>query len=205
MPAEVRVGPAEREPADQAVGQPIVAHPRYHLFSNAANGHALGEHAVVITLAYLALLAIAGLCLAFRHGPILLRGRSLLWLNGIALAAQLLFRPAPAVLWLPLFAVIFGISWIGDDTWLVFKDDPATLAGEIETRLRRVLVEFSRDESGYRLRFGGRPASIRIRRALPGLQALTFGGNWQDNRAKVAQRFLRKYGEPLFPRPRFRV
>jgi len=160
---------------------------------------------MVITLAYLAVLAICGLCLAFRHGPILLRGRSVMWLNGVTFAAHILFRPSPVLVWLPLFAIIFGISWVGVDTWLVFKDDPATLASAIETRLRRVLVEFSRDQNGYQLSFGRRPASIRFRRVLPGLQALTFDGNWQDNRAKVAQRFLRKYGEPLFPRPRFRV
>ena len=128
-----------------------------------------------------------------------------MWLNGVTFAAHVLFRPSPVLVWLPLFAIIFGISWVGVDTWLVFKDDPATLASAIETRLRRVLVEFSRDQNGYQLSFGRRPASIRFRRVLPGFQALTFDGNWQDNRAKVAQRFLSKYGEPLIPRPRFRV
>jgi len=160
---------------------------------------------MVITLAYLVVLAIAGLCNAARHGPIVVRGRSVVWFNGIAFAAHVLLRPSPALVWLPLFAVIFGVSWFGVQSWFVFKEDPAALANAIETRLRRVLVEFSRDQSGYRLSFGGKPASIRFRRVLPGLQSLTFSGNWQDNRAKVAQRFLSKYGEPLFPRPRFRV
>jgi hypothetical protein len=160
---------------------------------------------MVITLAYLAVLAIGALCIATRHGPIVLRGQSLLWFNGIALAAHVLFRPSPALVWLPLFAVIFGVSWFGVHSWFLFKEDPAKLASAVETRLRRVLVEFSQDQNGYRLSFGGRPASIRLGRVLPGLQSLTFTGNWQDNRAKVAQRFLSKYGEPLFPRPRFRV
>ena len=159
---------------------------------------------MVITLAYLAVIAIGVLCIAVRHGPIVLRGRSVLWLNGIAFAAHLVFRPSPARVWLPLFAIIFGVSWFGVHTWFVVKEDPATLANAIETRLRRVLVEFSRDPNGYRLSFGGQPASIRVR-GWPGFQTLTFAGNWQDNRAKVAQRFLSKYGEPLIPRPRFRV
>jgi hypothetical protein len=159
---------------------------------------------MVITLAYLAVIAIGALCIAVRHGPIVLRGRSVLWLNGIAFAAHLVFRPSPARVWLPLFAIIFGVSWFGVHTWFVVKEDPATLANAIETRLRRVLVEFSRDPNGYRLSFGGQPAAIRLR-VWPGFQTLTFGGNWQDNRAKVAQRFLSKYGEPLIPRPRFRV
>jgi hypothetical protein len=162
---------------------------------------------MVITLAYLAVVAIGALCLALRHGPILLRGRSVLWLNGIAFGAHLLFRPSPALLWLPLFATIFGLSWLGAETWFVFKDEPATLGNAVEIRLRRVLVEFQGDQDGYRVSLGdgGRPASIRLRRVVPGFQALTFRGNWQDNRAKVVQRFLRKYGESLFPRPRFRV
>ena len=159
---------------------------------------------MVITLAYLGVLGIGALCIAVRHGPILLKGRSVLWLNGIAFAAHLVFRPSPAQVWLPLFAIIFGVSWLGVHTWFVVKDDPATLANAIETRLRRVLVEFTRDPNGYRLSFGGQPASIRLG-VWPGFQTLTFGGNWQDNRAKVAKRFLSKYGEPLIPRPRFRV
>src|ERR1700732_4816933 len=160
---------------------------------------------MVITLAYLAVLAIGALCLAARHGPIVLRGRSVLWLNGVVFAAHLLFRPFPAQVWVPTFAVIFGGSWFGVHTWFIFKEDPAKLANAIESRLRRVLVEFSRDQGGYHLNFGGHPASIRLRRLGAGFQTLTFGGNWQDNKAKVAQRFLRKYGEPVVPRPRFRV
>jgi len=128
-----------------------------------------------------------------------------LWLNGIALLVHVLFRPSPALLWVPLFAIIFGVSWLGVDTWFVFKDDPAALASAIETRLRRVLIEFSRDPSGYHLSLGGRTASIRLHPIVPGFLALTFRGNWKDNRARVARRFLRKYGEPLFPRLRFRV
>jgi hypothetical protein len=160
---------------------------------------------MVITLAYLAALVIAALCIGARHGPIVLRGRSVLWLNGVVFGAHILFRPFPAQVWLPIFAVIFGGSWLGVHTWFIFKEDPEKLATAIESRLRRVLVEFSRDQNGYHLSFGGRPATIRLRRILPRFQALTFGGNWQDNKAKVAQRFLSKYGEPLFPRPRFRV
>jgi hypothetical protein len=160
---------------------------------------------MVITLAYLAVLAIGALCIAARHGPIVLRGRSLLWLNGIAFGAHVVLRPPPALLWLPIFAIIFGVSWFGLHTWFIFKADPATLANAIETRLHRVLVEFNRDEYGYRLSFGGHPASIRIRQVVPGLQSLTFGGKWQDNKANVARRFLSKYGEPVVPRPRFRV
>jgi hypothetical protein len=160
---------------------------------------------MVITLAYLGVLAIGALCLAARHGPILLRGRSVLWLNGIVLGAHVLLRPSPVLVWLPLFAIIFGVSWLAVDTWFIFKDDPGQLANVIETRLRRVLVEFRRDRNGYHLSFGGRPASIQFQRLLPGFQTLTFSGNWRDNKAKVAKRFLSKYGEPLVPRPRFRV
>jgi hypothetical protein len=68
-----------------------------------------------------------------------------------------------------------------------------------------VLVEFKKDQNGYRLSFGGQPASIRIRQIVPGLQSLTFDGNWHDNKAQVARRFLSKYGEPVVPRPSFRV
>ena len=160
---------------------------------------------MVITLAYLAVLAIGALCIALRHGPIVLRGRSLLWLNGIVFGLHLLFRPSPELLWLPLYAIIFGVSWLGVHTWFIFKEDPATLANAIESRLRRVLVEFTRDQNGYHLSFSSKPATIRLRRIAPRFQALTFSGNWRDNKAKVAQRFLSKYGEPLFPRPRFRV
>jgi hypothetical protein len=160
---------------------------------------------MVIALVYVAVLAIAALCIAARHGPIVLRGRSVLWLNGIALGAQVVFRPPPVLLWLPVFAIIFGVSWLGLQTWFVFKADPATLANAIETRLRRVLVEFKKDQNGYRLSFGGQPASIRIRQIVPGLQSLTFDGNWHDNKAQVARRFLSKYGEPVVPRPSFRV
>ncbi|MDQ6885134.1 MAG: hypothetical protein M3077_13025 [Candidatus Dormibacteraeota bacterium] len=160
---------------------------------------------MVIGIAYLAVLAFVALCIAVRHGPTVLRGRSVLWWNGIVFGVQILFRPAPALLWLPLFAIIFGVSWLGLRTWFIFKEDRATLADAIETRLRRVLVVFSRDQSGYRLTFGGRPASIRLQRLGGVFQTLTFGGNWQDNKAKVAWRFLSKYGEPVIPRPRFRV
>src|ERR1700736_2129782 len=160
---------------------------------------------MVITLAYLAVLGIGALCLAARHGPIVLRGRRLVWLNGSPFAAHLQCRPFPAQAWVPILAVIFVGSWFGVHTWFIFKEDPAKLANAIESRLRRVLVEFSHDQNGYQLSFGGRPATIRLHRILPRFQALTFSGNWQDNKAKVAQRFLSKYGEPLFPRPRFRV
>jgi hypothetical protein len=106
---------------------------------------------------------------------------------------------------LPLFALIFGLSWLGARTWFIFKEDPAALASAVESRLRRVLVEFSRDRRGYQLRVGGQPASIRFQRLWPGLQALTFRGNWQQNKAKVTARFLSKYFEAVIPRPRFRV
>ena len=160
---------------------------------------------MVITLAYLAVLAIGVLSIAARHGPIVVRGRSVLWLNAVVFGAHVLFRPFPAQVWLPIFAVIFGGSWLAVHTWFIFKEDPAELANAIENRLRRVLVEFTRDKDGYRLSFSGKTATIRLRRILPWFQALTFSGNWQDNRARVAQHFLSKYGEPLFPRPRFRV
>ncbi|HKV31413.1 MAG TPA: hypothetical protein VJT14_10410 [Candidatus Dormibacteraeota bacterium] len=126
-------------------------------------------------------------------------------MNGVVFAVHALFRPIPAQVWLPIFAVIFGGSWLGVHTWFIFKEDPEKLANAVESRLRRVLVEFRRDQNGYQLSFGGRPVTIRAHRIFPRVQALTFGGNWQDNKAKVAQRFLSKYGEPLFPRPRFRV
>src|ERR1700736_2231904 len=160
---------------------------------------------MVITLAYLAVLAIGALCLAARHGPIVLRGRRLVWLNGVVFAAHLLFRPFPAQVWVPIFAVIFVGSWFGVHTWFIFKEDPAKLANAIESRLRRGRAEFSHDQNAYQLSVGGRPATICLHRILPRFQALTFSGNWQDNKAKVAPRFLSKYGEPLFPRPRFRV
>src|SRR5260370_21899892 len=119
---------------------------------------------MVITLAYLAVLAIGALCIAARHGPIVVRGRGVLWFNGIAFAAHVLLRPSPVLVWLPLFAVIFGVSWFGVHSWFVFKEDPAALANAVETRLRRVLVEFSRDQNVYRMSFGGRPSRIRVRR-----------------------------------------
>ncbi len=40
--SEVRVRLAKGEPSTEAVGQPIVPHAPHHLFSDAANGHALG-------------------------------------------------------------------------------------------------------------------------------------------------------------------
>ena len=40
--SEVRVRPTKGEPSTEAVGQPIVPHAPHHLFSDAANGHALG-------------------------------------------------------------------------------------------------------------------------------------------------------------------
>src|SRR6202048_3759693 len=128
---------------------------------------------MVITLAYLAVLAIGALCLAARHGPIVLRGRSVLWLNGVVFAAHLLFRPFPAQVWVPIFAVIFGGSWFGVHTWFIFKEDPAKLANAIESRRRRVLVEFSRDQNGYQLSFGGRPATMRLHWLLRRLQRVT--------------------------------
>jgi hypothetical protein len=160
---------------------------------------------MVIALAYLAILAIGAVGVGARQGPILLRGGTLLWFNGIAFGLQVLLRPFPALVWLPLFAIIFGVSWLGRNTWVIFKGDPASLSNAVETRLRRVLVEFSRDRNGYEIHFGGRLASIRLQRLFPGIQALTFGGNWQENRAKLARRFLGKYFEPVIPRPRFRV
>ena len=39
---EVGVGLVQGEPATQVVRQPVVAHQRHHLFTDAANGHALG-------------------------------------------------------------------------------------------------------------------------------------------------------------------
>src|ERR1700737_510581 len=100
---------------------------------------------MVITLIYLAILAICVLCIAARHGPILLRGRTVVWFNGVAFGLHLLLRPSPAPLWLPLFGLLFGLSWGGGHSWFIFKEDPAALASAVESRLRRVLVEFSRD------------------------------------------------------------
>src|ERR1700674_2671616 len=39
---EVRICLAKSEPSTQAVGEPIVEYARHHLFTDAANGHALG-------------------------------------------------------------------------------------------------------------------------------------------------------------------
>ena len=41
-PPKIRVCLPEGEPSTQAVGQPIVQDARHHLFTDAANGHALG-------------------------------------------------------------------------------------------------------------------------------------------------------------------
>lgn len=41
-PSKIRVGLPEGEPSTQAVGQPIVQDARHHLFTDAANSHALG-------------------------------------------------------------------------------------------------------------------------------------------------------------------
>lgn len=160
---------------------------------------------MVISLIYLAILAIGALSIAVRHGPILLRGRTVLGLNAIAFGLHLLLRPSPALLWLPLFALIVGISWFGAHTWFIFKEDPEGLASAVENRLRRVRVEFSRDQHGLQLQLGNQPASIRFQQLVPGLQALTFRGNWQQNKATVTTRFLGKYFAAVIPRPRFRV
>src|SRR5438876_11059060 len=99
---------------------------------------------MVITLAYLAVLALGAMCVAARHGPILLPGRSVLWLNGIALLVHVLFRPSPALLWVSLFALIFGVSWVGVDNWFVVKAGLVALASAYETRSCRVLIDFRR-------------------------------------------------------------
>src|ERR1700674_4339983 len=106
---------------------------------------------MVITLAYLAVLAIGALCVAARHGPIVLRGRRVLWVNGGIFGAHILFWPFPAQARVPIFAVTFGGSCLGVPTWFIFKEDPANLGNAIESRLRRVLLEFSRDQNGYQL------------------------------------------------------
>ena len=160
---------------------------------------------MVVALAYLAILAIGALGIAVRQGPILLRGRALLWFNGIAFVLQVLFRPFPALVWVPLFAIIFGVSWVARDAWFIFKADPTALAGAIETRLRRMLFEFTNARDGYQIAFGSGTASIRLQRPFRWLQVLTFGGNWPENRAKLARQFLGKYFEPVIPRPRLRV
>jgi hypothetical protein len=160
---------------------------------------------MLVALVYLTVLAGSALSIGFRHGPILLRGRALLLFNGIPLGLQGLFRPTPPLLWVPLFAVVFGLSWFSRNTWFIFKEEPLNLGNVIETRLQRVLVEFSRGQDTYQLSLGGQAASLRIRQLWPGLQTLTFGGSWQENKAKISRRFLGKYFDPVIPRPRFKV
>src|ERR1700736_4998291 len=106
---------------------------------------------MVITLAYLIVLAVCALSIGLRHGPILLRGRTLFWFTAIVLGLELVFRPAPPLLWISPFPTLLGISWLSRHTWFVFKEEPSRLANLIETRVRRVLVEFVRDQGGYRL------------------------------------------------------
>jgi hypothetical protein len=160
---------------------------------------------MVIALAYCIVLAVWALSIALRHGPILLRGRTVEWLTGIGLGLQVVVRPDPPLLWISLFAILFAGSWSSRDTWFVFKQDPSGLASAIETRMARVLVEFVRDQGSHQLSFAGHAASLRIRRFWGGLVTLTFGGSWQENKAKVLRRYLGKYFEPLIPRPRFKV
>jgi hypothetical protein len=112
-------------------------------------------------------------------------------------------RPDPAFLWIVLFAIILGLSWLFRHNWFVFHVDPPRLEREIENRLKRVLLGFIREANRYRLNLEGE-ASIEIR-PLGKVQALTFAGNWRQNRARVGRRFLAKYFDPVIPRPRFRV
>jgi hypothetical protein len=160
---------------------------------------------MVIALAYCIVLAVWALSIALRHGPILLRGRIVEWLTGIGLGLEVVVRPDPPLGWISLFAILFAGSWLNRNIWFVFKQDPSGLARAIETRMARVLVQFARAQGSYQLSFAGHAASLRIQRLWGGLVTLTFGGRWQENKAKVLQRYLGKYFEPLIPRPRFKV
>lgn len=158
-----------------------------------------------VALVYLGIIVIGTVSVAVRHGPIVLTGRRWFWLNAIAFAAQAVVRPAPAALWIVLFALLGAASWFSRRSWFVFKTAPSTIRSAIDTRLRRVLVQFTSVGEGYQLDLAGGPAGIRIRQPLPGLLVLTFDGNWQQNKARVVQAFLMKYFEPVIPRLRFKV
>lgn len=158
-----------------------------------------------VALVYLAIILIGTLSVAARHEPILLTGRRWLWLNTLALAGQLVIRPAPPALWIVLFGLLGATAWFSRTSWFVFKAQPSTIRSAIESRLQRVLVQFTPVEEGYQLDLAGGPAGIRIRQPFRWVLMLTFDGNWQQNKARVVQAFLMKFFEPIIPRLRFKV
>ena len=160
---------------------------------------------MAVGLIYLAIIVIGTVSVAARQGPILLTGRRWFWLNAIALAAQVVVRPAPTALWIVLFGLLGVTAWLSRTSWFVFKAQPSTIRSAIESRLRRVLVQFTPVGEGCQLDLAGGPAGIGIRRPFRWVLMLTFDGNWQQNKARVVQAFLMKFFEPIIPRLRFKV
>jgi hypothetical protein len=160
---------------------------------------------MIVALLYFAIL-LAGLVLVLiHHQPILLKGSRLVWLSAFALAVQLLFRPEPWVPWLIFFALAVVVSSLGWRAWIVFHVSDPALRTIIETRLRRVLVDFAIIPDGYRLSLPSGAAVIRIQRPLSAIATLTFDGPWQQNKLRVLKAFLAKSFDPVIPRLRIKV
>jgi hypothetical protein len=160
---------------------------------------------MIVALIYFAILLAWLLLVAIRRRPILLKGSRLVWLSAVGLGTQLFFRLPPALPWLIFFALAAGVSALGWRAWILFHVSAPALRVIVETRLRRVLVDFATIPDGYRLSLHTGVAVLRIQHPLSMISTLTFEGRWQQNKARVLKAFLAKSFDPVIPRLHIKV
>jgi hypothetical protein len=158
-----------------------------------------------IALAYLALLVVGAITVGTARRPVLLRGATLLRLNGLFAVVSLLIALAdpnqrpPAV----TFVAFLGLVTLAvRGRWIVFLRGTPDVLPLIDESLSRLRVSFTRDEDRFAIAGG---AALRVSAILPGVRALRFDGDWRERRLSLARSLLAKRFRGPLPELRIRV
>jgi len=83
---------------------------------------------------------------------------------------------------------------------LVFKNSPEEVSGALEVDLRRVLIEFQKNNNIYTLQLQGGVATVKIARSWFGINLISFGESWRQKKVSVLKALIIKKYHGIFPR-----
>jgi hypothetical protein len=158
---------------------------------------------LLLLASYVVLLAAVAGELLLVHEPVALKGRFVLAVNvafvAVGAAFELLGARFPVALWLSLSAVALLAGWLVDRSWILLHTDQERASATVAMSLARLLVKATVDGRFYRMEGVARSASIGIVTWPGGIVVLNFGGDWHQNKLRLARAYLSKQFRGVLP------
>lgn len=158
---------------------------------------------------YVGLLGVGLASILIRRRPVLVKGTTWVRINVVFallfLATGVFLQSGALALSVSAGAVLLAISWPARRRWWAFRTTPAQMSEIIERSLARILIPFETTGRQFALAIPAASLSIDASSPIPGLEALTFNGDWRHKKARLAGKLIAKQLRGIVPRITIRV